>query len=439
MSKNRLLLFLLGLGAHTKIFVLGCIGISELVIFPIAPVVFLKDWRQLKHDGFMPFIVLLAGVAFMTTVVSLSHHIPLTFIVKGIAVYYSLFSFTVVSHRLLRDNYDALGWMLFGVAISSIITIFAFNPRVHVSAASFGAVDYATMEQMMAGELFWVDKVTSLLQLPVTAAYFQTPIWCSFIIPIIVAMVTMATSGSGRSATLVVVMGSFLILLGRKSRRTLARIGRYFWIVAILGLLVVVIFKELYFYAARNGYLSEGARAKYEKQTRGDTGLVNLIVSGRIEPFIGLMAALDKPIIGRGLLAIDDKNYYYNFISKYGDEDDVRIYEYTHKTNGIDFIPAHSHIIGDWLQCGMVGLLLWLYVLWLMFQYIHKYAAVIPQWFGYMAMNLMNYAWHIFFSPMGDRRFSITLFIVCLLFAKAIGNGKLALPMRMELEARRYI
>ena len=55
-SRVKLLLFLIGLGSQTQIQVVGSIGISELVMFLIGPFIFFLDYRQLKADGFMPFV-----------------------------------------------------------------------------------------------------------------------------------------------------------------------------------------------------------------------------------------------------------------------------------------------------------------------------------------------------------------------------------------------
>ena len=61
MNKNNsssIFLFLIGLFSQTQIHVFGSIGISELPIFVVAPILFVTNVRSLKHDGFFPFLML---------------------------------------------------------------------------------------------------------------------------------------------------------------------------------------------------------------------------------------------------------------------------------------------------------------------------------------------------------------------------------------------
>ena len=49
-------MFLIGLGSMTQFHFVGSLGVSELPIFLIAPIIFVMDFRLLRGDGFMPFI-----------------------------------------------------------------------------------------------------------------------------------------------------------------------------------------------------------------------------------------------------------------------------------------------------------------------------------------------------------------------------------------------
>ena len=100
-------------------------------------------------------------------------------------------------------------------------------------------------------------------------------------------------------------------------------------------------------------------------------------------------------------------------------------------------IPAHSHLIAFWLYYGIIGLVFWIYVLYLIVIYFKRYVDVVPQWFGYLAVSVSAFAWNVFFSPYGGR--IVTPLMICLiLFTRAIAKGRISLPVAMQIEASKY-
>ena len=135
-NNASLLMFLIGLGSLTKIFFLGCISISELVIFVCAPFVLLANMREMRNGGFYTFIWFLSFITVGMLVASLYHHTPYVYVVKYLAVIYSLFAHYVAFCRIVRDDLLSIRWYFLGVAISGIITVFAFNPQVAMVGSS---------------------------------------------------------------------------------------------------------------------------------------------------------------------------------------------------------------------------------------------------------------------------------------------------------------
>lgn len=438
--KYDLVLFLLGLGASTRVLLVGCLSFSEIFAFFAAPLILLREYAGIKRLRAANVIWLLGSVIGMIVVSSFYNHAPLVYTIKDCAVYYSILSFVIVFVHYLSKDLSSLRWYFIGAFLSSIITIFILNPRAAMTAGGSVGLDQLNVSAVMSGELFWVEKVTSLLQLPIESSYLSVPIIYALMVPFVVIAVAVVTSSSGRSASLIVLLGAFMVAIGRKSRRRMAGIGRHLLPVGLLGIVMIFIFKQAYYSIAEAGLLNEGATAKYLHQTQQGKGLLALVIGGRIEPFVGIRAALDKPIVGYGSLPIDRGDYYYDTLVKFGNEEDVGRYEYERRKNpgSVLLIQTHSHIVSAWVTCGIVGLAFWLYVLWLMYQFIRRYAAAIPQWYGYFTVAFPYYAWHIFFSPIATRRQDVALFIACLLLARAIGKRYLQLPMSMEMEARRY-
>ena len=439
-GRSTFILFVLGVFANTKVYLYGTIAISELVAFALAPFLFIIDYGKLKRDGFMPCIWMLFLLSLAMLASSLYNHTPLPFVIKQSAVLYSVFSYVILFHRLLRNNYKGLGIYFIGVAISSIITIFAFNPQATIDVNGSGYVGATEVEEIIGGPLFWVSRLQRFGNIPLYALYLQTPSWYAVIASLAYAVFVMTTTISGRSVILSLFLAIVMMLIGGKSRLRMARMGKHIITIAICGILVVLVYKMVYQYTASKGMLGEDARVKYEAQTRKGRDIATLIMSGRIEPFIGMTAVLDKPIIGHGPHALDTNGYAEKFLIKYGDAEDVSFFLAMRRIYGTYYaeIPAHSHIVGAWLHYGIVGLIFYLYIIWIVFQHIRKYISAIPQWFGYYALTLCLFAWEVFFSAFTPNRNLFALMLVSLFFARAIGQGRLQLPYDMEMEARKY-
>lgn len=438
---SSILLFLLGLGSATKVFFWGTIAFSELAIFVIAPFVFIRSYNRMRREGFMVFVYMLVLMTTGLFASSAWNHSPLPFVIKQFAIFYGFFAYYSIFYVLLHDNFKGLGWFFVGAFISGLITIWAFNPTAVVDSSGFAHVGSAEAEDVIRGPLFWIGKVRGLGQLPIFAAYLRTPTAYSVITPVLFVAFALLTTVSGRAQSMCVLIGGAMMLIGRKKRSAMKTIGRHFWMFMIVGFALLLCYKLVYSYAAKSGYLSEEARSKYERQTDQGSDLISMLMAGRTEFFIAITAIVDHPIIGFGPRAADTQGYAEKFLLKYGTSGDIAGYLYYkahYLSRGmVANIPAHSHIMAAWIWCGLPGLIFFLWILYVLYQHIHYYVAVIPQWFGYFALTIPSAIWSIFFNPFGER-YIIPLLMVCVYFARAIGQGKLQLAYDMEMEARRH-
>jgi hypothetical protein len=435
------LLFLLGLGSATKIYFIGTIALSELVIFFLAPIVLLFNINNLKRDGFMLFLYMLGFMTAGLFASSWWNRSPLPFVLKMFAIFYGFFAYYVVFYHLLRSHFRGLGWFYLGLFFSGIITIWALNPHAEVSSSGFAFVGNADVETVIRGPLFWIGKVRGLGQLPIIAAYLKTPLAYSVTTPIMFISFAMLTTITGRAQSMCVLIGGAMMFIGRKRRDTMKLIGKHIWTFALIGAALLVCYKAVYSFAAAKGYLGEAARTKYEQQTRQGTGIIPMLVSGRTPFFIALTAAVDHPIIGFGPRAEDRNGYAEKFLIKYGSYEDLEGYYYYKNiflSHGIvSSIPTHSYIMSTWLWCGLPGLIFFLWMLYIIYRHIRFYLAAVPQWFGYFALTIPSIVWSIFFNPFGAR-YELPLLVVCMNFARAIGKGCLRMPIDMEMEVEKY-
>ena len=161
-----------------------------------------------------------------------------------------------------------------------------------------------------------------------------------------------------------------------------------------------------------------------------------------MESFCGLIACVDKPIIGFGPWARDEFGYTAEFLKKYGTYDDftnyLRAQQYSLKM-GLDahLIPGHAYITQFWLWYGIFGLIFWLYVVFVLVRYLRQDCYAVPQWYMWLAASIPGFLWGVFFSPFSERVGSM-VFVVAVLMARAVRQGRQQLPDEMLAEIAKY-
>ena len=441
-STSAIILFVCGLFSATQINIVGSIGITELFFFLVGPFVFIQDSQMLRKEGFMPLICLSIMTCISCVASSLHNNTYFYSALKGFAAPYSIFVSLVMFARLFRNNLSNLKWYLLGSAFSNVLNVFYFQSAAEVFATGAQALDKEASEAVMSGAMFWLGRIRDWLLLPIRGWYYQTPHQYSFWALFLYGVFSMLLSPSGRSISVVTIASAFLVWIGGKKVNRMRIISRHFTTMVLCGVVLAFVAKWGYSFAARNELLGEKAVAKYEAQTRHGTGFLSLLLSGRGETFVGLMACFENPLLGCGPWPIDDKGYYARFLRDYGAAEDYEQYAQTvadQTRRGIylfSYIPAHSHLIGFWLWYGLPGLLLWLYVLKLYIDVMRRYIAAIPQLFGLIAITIPACLWGFFFSPFGYR-VSTCSGIALMLIVRSVGKGRITLERKMVDEIYR--
>lgn len=433
---------MIGLGSTTQIHFVGSIAISELIMFVVAPFVFIQDYEVLRADGFLTYLWLAIAVCFGCVLASCVNETLLIIFLKGLASPYGAFASCVVIHRFLRKDLAAYKLLLLGVFLSGIISIFIFQPETYTFRDGYAATGFEATTRVVSNPLFWSNKISSVLTLPMTTNYLSVPSSYSTTIPIICAAIKILFSeSSGRAAALVSCLGGFFIATAGKKISRMRSIGRNFALILCVLLVGLIAGKKLYSYAAENGYLGEKSQEKYYRQTRTGDGILHILIAGRTEFFCAISACIDRPIVGFGPRPHDSKGYLANILQEYGAPEDYERYMKEIQAGermGYYWrpIPAHSHIASFWLYYGISGLVFWLYVLYLFFGYFKSYSHMVPQWFGYCALTITAMLWDIFFSPFNSR-ITVSIVVSMVLFSRLIAKGKLSLPPSMVIEIER--
>lgn len=436
MKKGSFLCLLIGMWTMTQINVIGFLGISELVIYLIAPWVYVKNVALLRRDKMSTLMNLLFLTMLSCLVSGWWNQNGMIETLKGFATIYGFWACIVVLYPMLRKNPDDLKWLLLGFAISGVISIFIFQP----GSAYVGAINdrLSLQESVMGYALFWTNQINTWAQLPIKMSYLSIPVAYSICVPAAMSFYALISTASGRSAFLVGMFGVVLMCLGGKSYRALSRIRKNFTLIAVVILIGGLVFAYAYKFSAKTGLLGEAAQTKYETQVeskgRGE-GLLAMIMGGRLEFFIGATACLQHPLLGCGPKAEDKEGLINYFFEKYGTYEDLEslaMQEQMRIAKGQLYrnIPAHSHIIVFWLWYGIVGAILWTYILCVMLKTLKNYMTAIPQWFGYFALILPSATWAVFFSPFGDRVQKAVLVCACFI-VKNVFEGRIQLPSKM--------
>ena len=434
---SSVFLFLIGMFSHTQIYIGGAIGISELFVFALAPFIFLQDYGTLKRDGFLPLVYLIL-LSLIGCVISCAvNGTAFAYESRGLMANYGFFACVIVFHRLLRNNLTGVRWFLLGVAISFVISTFVFHGATELAQYGGNDVKHATTG-IVSSPLFWATRLGSFWVLPYSGWYMTTPQVWNYLSPAIWGVVFLFFSqGSGRSGALTMFAASVVLLACGKSQQRIRRVSRNIGIYLLIGIPFLFAFTTLYRNFARSGILGANAQVKYERQVKGKRSPLQILMAGRGEFFVGLTACLNRPLVGYGPWAIDKDGIYEEWLNKYGDQEDLENYykylEYVRKSSGISqyhLIPAHSVIISFWLSYGIMGFVLWVYILYRIWYYLRHDMDAVPHLLGYLAGWIPMYLWNIFFSPFGGR-LEYGAFLSALLLCSAVKKGVILLPDRM--------
>ncbi len=435
MHKGAVVWFIVGLTSCLQI--LASLSILELLILLTAPICVFSEYDFMRrtgaHRAFWLSIILVVGCG-VACVVNRS---PVEFSLRGLAVCSLISCSLVVAHRLLRTDMPSVRWMFVGIAIGMVVNIFIFR-----NAYSLNEEVTSGINKTGHGGLFWLSHFSGLIDMLPKGWYLQFPSPLTLAIPLLFALYGILFSVSGRSAALGYLGCFALALLGGKRIATMKRISKRFWWLVAAGLVGLVCVKLVYQEAASRGWLGDEARLKYERQTHGDESVKALLLGGRIDSFVGLVACIDKPIVGWGPWALDTEGYYGEFLSKYGAQEDFDAYNanlsralrYGHVINA-RLIPVHSVLTEFWCWYGIAGLIFVIYALFVLIRFIKDDIAAIPQWYYWLACGMVARMWDIFFSPFADR-FGFSLVIVACLMARSVRQKKIRLPHNMLKEVR---
>jgi hypothetical protein len=173
--------------------------------------------------------------------------------------------------------------------------------------------------------------------------------------------------------------------------------GRRMILIAVLALAAGQTAIGAIEYFASHGYLGEKARKKNEIQSEAKGGL---LIGGRPEILVSSRAAMDSPILGHGAWAKDMK--YADMYEALLHENGLRE-ETSEAVRETGLIPTHSHLMGAWVEAGILGPVFWIYIMTLMIRALARISIIRPLFAPFYAYMFLDFLWAIVFSPSGGR------------------------------------
>ncbi len=197
-----------------------------------------------------------------------------------------------------------------------------------------------------------------------------------------------------------------------------------------LGALLAVAGLRLgYDWAISSGWAPEEMRAKFESQGTSDLGF---ILSGRSEVLVSTRAIAERPWIGYGSWARDEGFANELMLARLASGHSMAT-AYVED----DYIPSHSHLLGAWVQGGIVGAAFWFGVLALLAVRIVSHAPLATPEGIAVSYLLFSLAWDIPFSPLalGSRTWSALAVAVLVSYAWLSQRPASRLPGRLGAHA----
>jgi hypothetical protein len=215
-----------------------------------------------------------------------------------------------------------------------------------------------------------------------------------------------------RSEAGVCLLTALIVVLAARSGR-LVRLDRRAiksFTVLAASVLAGFVIVDGYEYAAGHGSLGAEAQQKYEAQQSS----FGILLSGRPQVIVAIRAIRDSPIIGHGSWA-KDPTYAAAL------QAELRKAGYRGRTlpHSPDIIPTHSHVLGAWVEAGILGPLLWLWALLLALSVLPRVHHLADGRVVLVAFLGTSFLWDVLFSPFGaQQRLIMPFYLVVLLLAR---------------------
>jgi hypothetical protein len=378
----------------------GVLLASDIIVLAALPIAILRHPERLRQKP-MPTILALGAFWLVSQAVTdvVRHSAPEDYLRGWSKIVLVLVNLTVLWLVVTRSRRRLLLYG-FGVVLGGTLTLY-FSPS----------------DQMIDSPWkFGLSFPLTLLVVLYVARSERGP-YLRIGLPLAILMVVHSFANT-RSLALICLLTVIFSLFQKSSANKPARMGglRLALLAATVGVCVLG-FVELYSHYAQQGLFGEYAQQKLEAQNSGEGGL---LLGGRGEILASGQAVLDSPFLGHGSWAQDPT--YVTILKEARAAMGYKTFQ--SGPNKDYFIPAHSHILGAWVEGGLAGGIFWLYILIYAVVSLLRVSGREPL-LPFFAFSGFLLIWNILFSPISpDRRFVTPYFIVGMILLRSFRNSR---------------
>ena len=365
------------MGLGSSLFVstpFGRVAMFDAATYFLGPVILVISYKQYSRAE--KRILILSGLWFIGACYSnwwRGEEIDIA--LKGNAIVFNVTCMLVVCIALLKKSHHAFLWFSVGAGIGAVLSFYVFQNGAYLyfaETAGYGGVG-GIQEFLIDKQIFPVYASTFLVAVLFPLRTFGFMPWVWVIAVCVTSAFYILINGGSRSGFGIFMLTSAFIITYAYARKWLRSILRNLPLFVVLAGLMSFAVIQTYISLARSGQMGEAALDKVAD---------NEAVAGRDDIIRAWPFLKNHPFVGSGSSAIDRWGYI---------EGDARI-------------PGHSVLVGSWAQNGIMGLVFWCYVLYLIFDFIRKRMIQFEDWFPFLAYQLISMTWAILFSPFGGYR-----------------------------------
>jgi hypothetical protein len=350
-------LFVLGAAGAFSVNLVGALPGDEVLLLPILPVLLLARGKRAFKPQYFWFYALSAAWLLGTLIADLHAGTPLPSRMKGTArvVFFAL-DFTILA-ILINDKSRRM--IIFVLSIVAVMFSYVWQFRGDFALQwKFGGSSCLIMLSLLASSYYYSKgryRVCLGISVVLAGLNLVYAFRSQMAIVLVSAVLTLPIFAQNR---------------GTHSGR-ISPGGNPFKLVLMLILSVgsAYVANQAIIFAATHGYFEESTAEKFETQSKGKLGV---LFGGRPETLVAIIAIRDSPIIGHGSFPASP------------------------------VIPTHSHLTMAWVESGILGGLLWIYILLLTIRAIFRVAVLRPNLAPIYCYLLVNFVWDILYSPLGS-------------------------------------
>lgn len=400
-----------GLGVASGLFVkiIGYLTMLEAYFLITFPLRMQSVLNAAFARGCVTFTVLWIGWVVGAAIADIANDSPFSLAARGFSRAFFLGFLCLCLVPLWARMPRSFEAFLAGVPVAHVIGLKYFRSGTYTTLD--GEIDASTL-----GWENWTNYfVTSIVVYIIASQWRKRPWQCVAIAGLSGGVnLAMGSRSAGATQLLAAAVMPFFIQPSRNADLSWRRIVRKLGMGRLVAIVVVAVIataavSETYGYLATSGRLGEKAKVKYEKQKNAKGGM---LVGGRSEFFIGLAAALDKPLLGHGSWPEDTVGYAEKASARFG----VEIKEdRNHDKRLRKFIKVHSAVMSAWVDHGILAAMFWVYIFILVLRNVPRAVTYMPEYAGVIVFNAVAFLWAFFFSPIQQRSYNAIVFVPLLI------------------------